>query len=176
MHELFAPGPIAVDDDEMVEVSEIIELSKRSIPKKKKQKKSKEPKKSAKRPSVNDSKNSTIIFRQSDNAKTLQGEVKKVADSQRKKKLLFHPIIVVNGADDEEPTSFYVFVNHIYLRHTSFNHILNAYLQSFEVFDLHYPKEGARVCKFLQELCFNIDSKDPVVKTFMKDLEATLEN
>lgn len=147
LHDLFVPGPIAVDENDT-----------ETILKKKKSRK----------PSCKDSLHSTLLV--CDFKENVKEQVDKLANRQKKKKLPFHPIITITLDENEQPRQYCVFVNHIYMSVPSFLHALTAYMQSFFVFNLHFPREGVKVCQFLQELFFGIKSHNAYIETFIGDM------
>lgn len=126
------------------------------------------------KPSSEDSKSSTLCIC-SHNENVVES-VKKLAEIQKKKKLNFNPVIVIHLNEQNNPAEYYVFIDHLYLKLSSFEECLLIYLKSFFVYDLEYPKEGRFVCLCLQEIAFAIDSQHGRVQTFIKDMEKDLSS
>lgn len=179
LHELFAPGTIAIDKSIDPELEEPSKLARRSLTTKKRKTTKKAfgaKKRETRRPSMKDSLRSSLILCDKNDEDSLRAAVKKRAISQRKKKLPFTSIIVVYYDENKMPKTFYVFVDHIYFKLDSFKAALEKYLQSFEAYDLHYPNEAVRVCKFLQKICHEIDPKDDIINVFINNSKVFFKN
>lgn len=147
LHDLFVPGPIALDDNSQGQTSE---------------------KKKSRKPSCADSLNSTLLI--CDFNENIKEQVDKLANRQKKKKLPFHPVMAITLDANGQPAQKCVFVNHIFMSVPSFKHALTAYMQSFFVFNLHFPREGIKVCHFIQELFYDIKSHNGYIETFISDM------
>lgn len=121
-------------------------------------------------PGVQDSIKSTILIL--NNHQSIIEEIDSFGLSQQKqKKLLFHPIMVVVLHDKKLPRTFYAFVEGLLYERESFLHCISTYMQLFWVFSCFYPKEGSRVCQFIQQLFFNLKADDTELTTKINDLK-----
>lgn len=124
-------------------------------------------------PSIKDARKSTLLI--VNHEQNVKEEVEKFANSQKTEKGLgFHPIMVVVINERSLPKKFYVFVENLFYETESFRNCIETYIKSFWVFNLRYPKEGGRVCKFLLQLCFNLKSDDKSLTTIIKDLNHSI--
>lgn len=165
-----SPKGFSADDD--IPEGSGLSLNKRSNTKNNNAKLSKIPKNRIK-PSSEDSKCSTIYT--CGNKEHVKEAVAKLALIQKKKRLNFNPIMIVHLDESDFPSKFFVFVDHLYMVLSTFKQCLVAYLKSFYVYDVEYPKEGKLVCLFLEEVGFGIDSKDAKIKAFIRDMKKELE-
>lgn len=166
LHELFTTGSIAIFEN--IEENASAPFEKKHVSQKKSSSR-RNGRKPTIRPSFKDSRNSTLLICTND--ENVREEVDKLAERQKFKRLPFHPIMVVVTDQHKNPVYYSVFINHIYMNVPSFKQALSSYLQSFSVFDVHFPREGAKVCKFLYELFFDIKSNDGDIETFISDME-----
>lgn len=166
-HYLLAPTPIRVDPD--ADEKNVV-LARRSY-KSKRQRKAEKTK--ARKPSCIDSIDSTLILCK-DN-EIVKEKVAAFGVKQAKKKLMFNPIIACTEDQSEVPIAHYVWIDNFYLECPNFKNAVNSFVQSFHVFDVRYPPEGANVCKALLQLFYGIDSDDATVSNFVKDLEAEMQ-
>lgn len=180
LHVIFPPHVIAIDEN--IFFYDGINLEKRNIRSQNlgvgteegnaQVTKANKGRKKTRNPGSKDSKNSTIIIcNYNENVKE---QVVSFAERQKAKKLRFHPIMAVVLDKEKKPSKYCVFINHIYMEAESFKHALQAYMQSFFVFDLHFPKDAVKVCKFLQELFFKIPSGDTDIENFISDMKLAL--
>lgn len=142
--------PIRVDPD----IEEGTVVFARKCNKRNRMKKSRRASKAkARKPSMIDSFNSTILLLDiNDNIKE---KVLEFGKMQSKKKVGFNPIIVCIIDSNGIPTTSFVFIDHFYLKAESFKHAVDLFIQSFHVFDVWFPPEGAKVCMFLQEMFYS---------------------
>lgn len=172
IHHLVPPVMIVPDTDSIDENCSPFTVKKRDNSSRKVDKPKNRSKniKFRRKPSILDARNSMLLILASN--QNMMEEIKKFAVIQMKEKgLKFHPIMVVILNDKDFPVKFYVCIETIALEVESFLHCVNTYFKIFWVFDLEYPKEGSRGCKFLQELFFEVKSFDSSIPTIIGDLK-----
>lgn len=172
IHHLLTPGPISADDDVIIDGPIILKRKNTRLTSAASTEKNKYEKRN---PGVNDSIKSTLLVL--DSKQSVKEEVQKFGLSQQKeKKLLFHPIMVVVLNEQKNPHKFYAIVEDLLFETQSFLDCINTYMKLFWVVNCEFPKEGARTCKFIQQLFFNLNTDDAELKTIIKDLKFSLEN
>lgn len=165
----FSPTELENESDIVVTKNKVV-FAKRGA----KKKTSKNKRDAIRKPSVNDSKKSTILLVEQNN--DVGASVKSFAETQKKeKKITFHPIMAVMLDENRNPSKYYAYIDHLYMEATKFKELLSCYLQSFHVYNLEYPSEGKLVCEFLAELFFKFDSGKAEISTFIKDMEEELK-
>lgn len=150
-----------------------ISLAKRSRKQQISDKKRLSKQEKLRKPSIEDSKMSTILLIKYNNK--VGEEVINFAKSQMKlKKLAFHPIMAIHLDSNNEPSKYFLYIDHIYMEAYSFKDLLSSYIQSFFVFDLDFPKEGKLICQFLSEMFFEQKSGNPRVANLITELNSTI--
>lgn len=87
--------------------------------------------------------------------------VSEFAAEKSKIGLHFHPIMGILKNNEETITGYVLFLNGRFVKSGNFKELLLLYLESFHLFDFHYPTEGRLVCEMLSYslLDFEITSR-----------------
>lgn len=169
LHHLLIPAQFAVEelDDNM----EMRRMGRSGNKKKSKKAKKTDQEKKAKpnHPTTQDSKNSTLLI--CDYGQNVKEQVQALAERQKKKKIEFCPIMAISLDKFKKPAKFYVFCSDIFWEVESFIQCIDVYIKTFFVFDVAYPKEGEKCCKFLIGLFFNFETDDGKVGTLINDIK-----